>query len=80
MSNMAFLPAKITVNVSQNVLWRNSSQVIHNVVDDASKALNVVDVKLPSSVKRLIRTSCNPVNFRPCFHNARSLPVRLHSA
>jgi plastocyanin len=51
MSNMAFLPATITVNVGQNVVWKNSSQVIHNVVDDASKALNVADVKLPSSVK-----------------------------
>ena len=52
MSDMAFLPATITVNVGQNVVWKNSSQVIHNVVDDASKALNVADVKLPSSVKR----------------------------
>jgi copper-containing nitrite reductase len=51
MSDMAFLPATITVNVGQNVVWNNSSQVIHNVVDDASKALNVADVKLPSSVK-----------------------------
>ena len=50
MSEMAFLPATITVNVGQNVVWRNSSQVIHNVVDDAGKALNVADVKLPSSV------------------------------
>ena len=51
MSDMAFLPATITVNVGENVVWKNSSQVIHNVVDDASKALNVADVKLPSSVK-----------------------------
>ena len=51
MSDMAFLPATITVNIGQNVVWKNSSQVIHNVVDDASKALNVADVKLPSSVK-----------------------------
>ncbi|MBZ5657613.1 MAG: nitrite reductase, copper-containing [Acidobacteriia bacterium] len=51
MSDMAFLPATITVNVGQNVVWKNSSQVIHNVVDDANKALHMADVKLPSSVK-----------------------------
>ncbi|SRR5579872_6155153 len=51
MSDMAFLSATITVNVGRNVVWKNSSQVIHNVVDDASKALNVADVKLPLSVK-----------------------------
>jgi plastocyanin len=36
------------VNAGDNVVWKNSSPVIHNVVDDASKALSVVDVKLPS--------------------------------
>ncbi|MBS1851414.1 MAG: nitrite reductase, copper-containing [Acidobacteria bacterium] len=51
MSDMAFLPATITVNVGQTVVWKNSSQVIHNVVGDASKALNVADVKLPPGVK-----------------------------
>jgi nitrite reductase (NO-forming) len=51
MSDMAFLPATITVNVGQKVVWKNSSQVVHNVVDDASKVLSMVDVKLPSSVK-----------------------------
>ena len=48
MNDMGFVPAAITVNVGTRVVWRNSSQVIHNVVDDASKALSRVDVSLPS--------------------------------
>ena len=51
MSEMAFLPATITVSVGQRVVWKNSSQAVHNVVDDASKALSVADVKLPASVR-----------------------------
>lgn len=51
MTDMGFVPAAITVNVGTEVVWRNSSQVIHNVVDDASKALSVVDVKLPSGAR-----------------------------
>ncbi len=47
MSDMGFLPATITVTAGDRVVWKNSSQVIHNVVDDASKALNRMDVKLP---------------------------------
>jgi plastocyanin len=48
MTDMGFVPAAITVNVGTKVVWKNSSQVIHNVVDDASKALSRVDVKLPA--------------------------------
>lgn len=48
MTDMGFVPAAITVNVGTRVVLRNSSQVIHNVVDDASKALSPADVKLPS--------------------------------
>jgi nitrite reductase (NO-forming) len=51
MSDMAFLPATITVNLGQKVVWKNSSQVFHNVVDDASKALTMADVKLPPGVQ-----------------------------
>lgn len=51
MSEMAFMPATITVSVGQRVVWKNSSQAVHNVVDDASKALSLADVKLPSSVQ-----------------------------
>lgn len=51
MTDMGFVPAAITVNVGTKVVWKNSSQVIHNVVDDASKALSTIDVKLPSGAR-----------------------------
>jgi plastocyanin len=51
MTDMGFVPPAITVNVGTRVVWRNSSQVIHNVVNDASKALSRVDVSLPSGVR-----------------------------
>jgi copper-containing nitrite reductase len=51
MGDMSFLPATITVNAGERVVWKNSSFAIHNVVDDASKATSVIDVKLPSGVQ-----------------------------
>jgi copper-containing nitrite reductase len=48
MNDMAFMPATITVNAGEKVVWRNSSSVIHNVVADPSKALYRIDVKLPA--------------------------------
>jgi copper-containing nitrite reductase len=51
MTDMGFVPTAITVNVGTQVVWKNSSQVIHNVVDDASKALSRIDVKLPSGAR-----------------------------
>ncbi len=48
MTDMGFVPPAITVNVGDKVVWKNSSQVIHNVVDDTSKVLSTIDVKLPS--------------------------------
>lgn len=48
MTDMGFVPPAITVNVGDKVVWKNSSPVIHNVVDDTSKALSTIDVKLPS--------------------------------
>ncbi|MGE5052588.1 MAG: copper-containing nitrite reductase [Acidobacteriota bacterium] len=51
MTDMGFVPPAIMVNVGTRVVWKNSSQVIHNVVDDASKALSRVDVSLPSGAR-----------------------------
>ena len=48
MTDMGFVPPAITVDVGTKVVWKNSSPVIHNVVDDASKAVSTVDVKLPA--------------------------------
>jgi nitrite reductase (NO-forming) len=47
MSDMAFIPSKIVIKVGQKVTWIDSSEVIHNVVDDAGKAINQADVHLP---------------------------------
>ena len=51
MTDMGFVPPAITVNVGTRVVWKNSSQVIHNVVDDTNKALSRVDVSLPSGAR-----------------------------
>jgi plastocyanin len=51
MTEMAFTPLKIVVKAGQKVTWKNSSQVIHNVVDDAAKAINKSDVSLPNSAQ-----------------------------
>ena len=48
MGDITFTPAKIVVKVGQKVTWKNSSAVIHNVIDDAGKALNVADVHVPA--------------------------------
>lgn len=51
MNDMSFLPATITVNAGERVVWKNSSFAVHNVVDDTSKATSIVDVKLPAGVQ-----------------------------
>lgn len=48
MSDMGFAPQTLTVNVGDKVVWKNTSEVTHNVVADPGKALYRVDVKLPS--------------------------------
>ncbi len=51
MTDMAFKPAKIVISAGQKVTWKNSSSVVHNVVDDAGKAMNAADVLVPSGAK-----------------------------
>jgi len=48
MTEMSFVPSTLTVNVGEKVVWKNSSEVTHNVIDDSGKALNRMDVNLPS--------------------------------
>jgi len=50
MSDMGFLPRTIEINAGETVVWRNSSEVTHNVVADPGRAVYAVDVKLPSGV------------------------------
>jgi len=51
MTDMAFVPANIEVTVGQQVVWQNTSNAIHNVVDDVAQALDKADVDLPISAK-----------------------------
>lgn len=51
MTDMAFTPARIVIKAGQKVVWKDSSQAVHNVVDDAGKAINKVDVQLPPGAK-----------------------------
>lgn len=48
MSDMGFTPQTLTVNVGDKVVWKNTSEVTHNIVADPTRALYRVDVKLPS--------------------------------
>lgn len=48
MGPMAFLPATITINAGEQVVWKNTSSYFHNVVDDPGRASSRVDVAYPS--------------------------------
>ena len=45
---MSFVPATVTINAGEQVIWKNTSSYFHNVVDDPARALNRVDVSYPS--------------------------------
>jgi plastocyanin len=51
MSDMGFVPQTLIVNAGDKVVWKNTSEVTHNVVADPTKAFYRVDVKLPSGVR-----------------------------
>jgi copper-containing nitrite reductase len=51
MGNMTFEPADITIDVGQTVLWKNTSNTVHNVIDDPAQALKMADVQSPIRVK-----------------------------
>ena len=48
MSEMDFSPQTLIVDAGDRVVWKNTSDVTHNVIADPAKALYRVDVKLPS--------------------------------
>ncbi len=48
MGSMSFVPATITINAGEQVVWKNTSTYYHNVVDDPGRAINRVDVSFPS--------------------------------
>jgi copper-containing nitrite reductase len=47
MGPMSFIPATITINAGEQVVWKNTSSYFHNVVDDPERAINRVDVSFP---------------------------------
>jgi plastocyanin len=51
MTDMTFAKPKITIKAGQAVVWKNTSETVHNVVDDATKAMTAADVQLPTGVK-----------------------------
>ena len=48
MGPMSFIPATITINVGEQVVWKNTSSYFHNVVNDPQRAINRMDVSFPS--------------------------------
>lgn len=48
MGSMTFVPATITINAGEQVVWKNTSSYYHNVVDDPGRAIDRVDVSMPS--------------------------------
>jgi nitrite reductase (NO-forming) len=51
MDDASFTQPTVTIMAGQNVVWKNTSSMAHNVVDDAAQALTVADVQLPAGVK-----------------------------
>jgi plastocyanin len=47
MGHMSFVPATITINAGEQVVWKNTSDIFHDVVDDPARAVSVFDVSLP---------------------------------
>ena len=64
MGPMSFVPATITINAGEQVVWKNTSSYFHNVVDDPARALNRVDVSSPSGERA--------VWFEPCSSQAQA--------
>ena len=48
MGSSSFVPATVTINAGEQVVWKNTSSYYHNVVDDPARAFNRVDVSFPS--------------------------------
>lgn len=60
MGHMNFQPATITINAGEQVVWKNTSDLFHNVVEDSSKALNIFDVGLPINAAPFASRSMPP--------------------
>jgi copper-containing nitrite reductase len=51
MGDMAFEPVHVTITAGQQITWKNTSSVVHNVVADPAQALVAADVHLPRGAK-----------------------------
>jgi plastocyanin len=50
-NQLEFDPAEVTIHVGETVVWRNTSDLIHTVTDDASKAVKPGDAELPEGAE-----------------------------
>lgn len=48
MDAASFVPATVTINAGEQVVWKNTSGYYHNVVDDPTKAISRMDVSFPA--------------------------------
>jgi len=60
MGHMNFAPATITINAGEQVVWKNTSDIFHDVVDDPGRAVNVMDVSLPMGTAPFASRSMAP--------------------
>lgn len=60
MTETAFKSPKIVIQTGQKVVWKNSSQAIHNIIADASKTPSAADVRLPAGAKPFSSTYIQP--------------------
>jgi plastocyanin len=51
MGDMTFEPVQVQITAGQQVTWKNTSPVVHNVVADPAQALIAADVHLPRGAK-----------------------------
>lgn len=60
MNETAFTSPKIVIQAGQKIVWKNSSQAIHNVIADASKTPSAMGVRLPAGAKPFSSTYIQP--------------------
>ena len=48
MGHMWFTPATVTITAGEQVVWKNTSDMYHNVVDNPAKGQSTIDASVPS--------------------------------
>jgi copper-containing nitrite reductase/plastocyanin len=75
MGSSSFVPATVTINAGEQVVWKNTSGYYHNVVDDPARALNRVDVSFPSGTASFGSSLLQPDT---AFYHVFSQPGTYH--